>query len=106
MSSPIVHPFTETVKNLIKEIPEGRVSTYGLLAAMAGEPRGARQVARILHACSRKDALPWHRVVNRHGRISLKPGNGYERQQRRLEAEGIEFEPDGTIPLNTYLWTL
>jgi methylated-DNA-protein-cysteine methyltransferase-like protein len=105
IASGIVTPFTSTVKALIKQIPEGRVCTYGFLAALAGEPRAARQVARILHSCSRKDGLPWHRVVNRNGKISLKPNNGYERQKKMLEAEGIEFDQNDAVPFDAYLWT-
>ena len=79
--------------------------TYGILAALAGEPRAARQVARILHACSKKDGLPWHRVVNRLGKISLKPYQGYERQKKLLEAEGIRFDQDDAVPFDSFLWT-
>ncbi len=97
--------FTSTVKALIKQIPEGKVCTYGFLAGLAGNPKGARQVARILHSCSEQDALPWHRVVNRHGKISLRPGDGYEIQRRLLETEGIAFDQKGAICLDGFLWT-
>ena len=97
--------FTATVKTLIKEIPEGKVCTYGMLAALAGEPRAARQVARILHACSRKDDLPWHRVVNRQGRISLGLHQGHDLQKQLLLAEGIAFDQHEAIPLDRFLWT-
>ncbi len=97
-------PFTIKTKRLIKQIPEGKVATYGLIAAMAGNPRAARQVARILHAGSKKDNLPWHRVINLHGRISLKPGNGYELQKQLLQKEGIVFDKTDTLCLQTCLW--
>lgn len=100
----IMKPFTLTVKRLINQIPEGRVSTYGIIAACAGNPRAARQVARILHSCSKKDGLPWHRVVNRNGKISLKPSNGYEVQKQLLEAESIVFGPKDIIDLEMFLW--
>jgi methylated-DNA-protein-cysteine methyltransferase-like protein len=96
--------FTFTVKNLINQIPEGRVSTYGIIAAIAGNPRAARQVARVLHVCSKKDGLPWHRVVNRNGKISLKPSGGYEAQKQLLEAEGIVFGPKDIIDFEIFLW--
>jgi methylated-DNA-protein-cysteine methyltransferase-like protein len=100
----IMNSFTSAVKNLMKQIPEGRVCTYGIIAACAGNPRAARQVARILHACSKKDRLPWHRVVNKQGKISLKPSNGYELQKQLLEGEDIIFGPKDTINLEMFLW--
>jgi len=96
--------FTSAVKDLINQIPEGRVCTYGIIAACAGNPKAARQVARILHACSKKDGLPWHRVVNRNGKISLKPSHGYDVQRQLLEGEGIVFEPKEIINLEVFLW--
>ena len=100
----MLNPFTVNVKKFIRQIPAGKVATYGMIAALAGNPRAARQVARILHSCSRKDSLPWHRVVNRHGRISLKPFQGYEIQDALLRAEGVAFTEDNTIDLDRFLW--
>ena len=97
-------PFTSTVKNLINKIPEGRVCTYGIIAACAGNPKAARQVARILHSCSKKDGLPWYRVVNRNGKISLKPSCGFEVQKQLLEGEGIVFGLRNIIDLEMLLW--
>ena len=85
-------------------IPEGKVCTYGKIAEYAGDPRGARQVVRILHSCGEKERLPWHRVVNREGRIALKPMEGYEEQRELLENEGVEFDERGRIDLNRFLW--
>ena len=96
--------FTSRVKEIIQQIPEGKVLTYGRIAACAGNPRGARQVARILHISSRKNNLPWHRVVNRRGQISLKPSQGYEIQKQLLEEEGILFGGDDTIDFDLFLW--
>lgn len=96
--------FTTRVKEIIQQIPEGKVLTYGLIAACAGKPQGARQVARILHTSSIKNNLPWHRVVNRHGQISLKPFQGYEIQKHLLQNEGIVFGDDDTIDFDLFLW--
>ncbi len=96
--------FTERVKQLIKSIPRGKVSTYGQIAAFAGDPRGARQVARILHSCAEKDNLPWYRVINQMGRISLSKGNGYELQYSLLRKEGVRFSLDASIDLRIFLW--
>ena len=89
------------ITRLVESIPPGRVATYGQIAAMAGNHRGARQVVRVLHA---RDHLPWHRVVNRFGRISLPEGAGYEEQRSRLEAEGVRFDMVGSIDLDEFGW--
>ncbi len=81
------------------------MATYGQIAALAGNPRAARQVVRVLHSSSGKDKLPWHRVVNRQGRIALKPNQGYEMQKGLLEGEGIRFDDGDSIPLDRYLWS-
>ncbi len=70
---------------------------------MAGNGKAARQVSRILHSCSKKEGLPWHRVVNREGRISLKPYQGYELQKQLLEQEGVTFDKADRIDLKRFL---
>ena len=96
--------FTQKVLQVIKSIPRGRVLSYGRVANLAGDSRGARQVARILHSMSGKHDLPWHRVVNFQGKISLARGQGYELQKALLESEGICFSPGHTIDFGQYLW--
>ena len=96
--------FTRRVIEIIKCIPKGKVCTYGRVARMAGQPRGARQVARILHSSSRKHQLPWQRVVNVRGYISLPMYGGYAEQKARLQAEGIVFDAADRIDLERYLW--
>ena len=83
--------FTDIVINLIQQIPAGKVMTYGQIAKLAGSPRGARQVVRILHSSSEKYQLPWHRVVNAKGEIGMKDEELYHVQKMSLESEGIEF---------------
>ncbi len=96
--------FKLQVIELIKAVPPGKVATYGQIARMAGHARGARLVSYILHALSEKHGLPWHRIVNRRGGISLKPGYGYELQRVLLEREGVAFDAAGLIDLNKYGW--
>ena len=96
--------FTRRVRHLIKAIPPGKVATYGQIALMAGNPRHVRGVVWILHSSSRSHDLPWHRVVNARGRISLPPGNGFEEQQSRLLSEGIVFGQGDRIDLRTFQW--
>ena len=88
----------------VKRIPRGRVSSYGEIAAVAGLPRRARLVGTVLkHAPASKD-LPWFRVINSSGRISLPPGSdSYRRQQRKLEAEGVIFRGD-RVDMKRYGW--
>lgn len=97
-------PFTQKVLEIIHSIPPGKVSTYGIIAAHAGNSKSARQVARILHSSSTKYNLPWHRVVNRMGRISLARNGMYEKQKTRLEAEGVVFGSDDSIDFSRFLW--
>lgn len=96
--------FTQKVIEIINSIPEGSVSTYGTIALMAGQPNGARQVTRIIHSMSRKYDLPWHRIINAKGLISLPKPYGYYEQKKLLEREGIEFDEKDRIDLKKYLW--
>ena len=79
---------TERVISIIRSIPPGEIMTYGEVARAAGYPRGARQVSRILHSCSEKYSLPWHRVVGKGPKISLS-GEGAVIQRQLLEEEGV-----------------
>nr|WP_320192992.1 MGMT family protein [uncultured Desulfobacter sp.] len=99
-----MNPFTKQIVGVIKAIPKGRVTSYGRVAALAGNPLGARQVSRILHTMSQKHNLPWHRVINASGKISLPRGKGYELQKALLESEEVFVSSQGHIDLETYLW--
>jgi methylated-DNA-protein-cysteine methyltransferase-like protein len=96
--------FTSEVIRLIKAIPRGKVATYGQIAYMTGIYPSVRRVVWILHSCSEKEALPWHRVINSKGTISLKPGKGYEKQKELLLGEGIVFDEMDRIDLERFLW--
>jgi len=98
--------FSQRIKALIKKIPRGKVATYGQIATYAGNPRASRLVVWVLNSFGEKDKLPWHRVINSKGRISLKPDQGYEIQKMLLQNEGIEFGKDDSIDLKRYLWNL
>ena len=99
-----MEPFTIKVKDLIKQIPRGKVATYGQIASLAGNYRSARQVVRILHSSGKKDKLPWHRVINKRGEISLLPGEGFEEQKELLQQEGVVFDNKNHINLERFLW--
>ena len=98
-----MEPFTRKVIEIIKQIPEGQVTTYGAVAAMAGSPRSARQVVRILHSSSEKYNLPWHRVINRKGAIAIKDPAGFDEQKLLLESEGALVDSKGKVAVNT-IW--
>lgn len=95
-------PFTLQVIEIIKGIPDGQVMSYGQIASLAGSPRGARQVVRILHALSEKYNLPWHRVVNAKGEIAIKDQESRYVQKLLLEQEGVKVDEHGQIQLEAY----
>src|ERR1700729_1828643 len=78
----------QRLRQTIRRIPKGKVSTYGDIARATGFPGAARQVAWALH--NAKDAVPWHRVVGAGGHIRL-PGDAGLEQRTRLESEGVSF---------------
>lgn len=78
--------------------------TYGQIAKLAGSPRAARQVVRILHSMSKKYHLPWHRVINGKGQVAIKNEELYYEQIANLESEGVEVSLKGTVDLEKYQW--
>ncbi len=96
--------FEAKIKKAIKGIPRGKVATYAQIAAVAGDHRAARQVARVLHSSSDKDRLPWHRVINSRGGISLARGRGFEEQRCLLLQEGVRVSRLGRIDLEIFQW--
>jgi len=96
--------FTKEIIRVIKGIPKGKVATYGQVSVMAGKPLGARQVAWVLHSLSKKEGLPWQRVIGSGGKISLPKGAGYEKQRDLLQKEGVEISEKGKVDLSRYLW--
>jgi methylated-DNA-protein-cysteine methyltransferase-like protein len=93
----------EGIYRIVRRIPTGRVATYGLIARLAGIPRHARRVGYAL-AALRDDTVPWHRVVNAQGEISLRSTAGYGEQRGLLEAEGVRFDKNGRIDLARFQW--
>jgi methylated-DNA-protein-cysteine methyltransferase-like protein len=109
----------------VRRIPRGRVATYGLIARVAGLPGHARQVGYALHALrdeadddgeigkgssrarktKRARDVPWQRVINSRGEISLRAERGSEQLQRALlEQEGVVFDAAGRVSLARFLW--
>lgn len=96
--------YRERVYEIVRSIPSGRVMTYGQLAEILGEGYTARTVGFVMHAAD--ESVPWQRVINAQGgcstgRVILPP----DKQQKMLEAEGVEFNARGRCDLGRYRWT-
>ena len=91
------------IHQVVVRIPRGRVATYGQVARLARLPGQARLVGYALQALPAGTSVPWQRVVNAQGAISLPPGQD-ARQRSLLEREGIRFDARGRIPLTSFQW--
>ena len=90
---------------VVRRIPRGRVATYGQVAALAGLGGHARQVGYALHAIPEGSDIPWHRVINAQGQVSVRSQRGGELLQRLLlEAEGVRFGARGRVSLARFGW--
>ena len=104
--------FNATVWEIVRQIPEGQVSTYGQIAAMIPAPEGtappdysafgARWVGGAMARCP--DNVPWQRVINSQGKISARRGSGPARQRELLEEEGVKFDERERVDLSLYGW--
>jgi methylated-DNA-protein-cysteine methyltransferase-like protein len=96
--------FNELVYALVRQIPPGKVLSYGRVAQLIGVPNGAREVGWAM-SILKSDDVPWHRVVNAQGRVSIKGSPEAAALQRaRLEAEGITFNERDALDMERYLW--
>jgi methylated-DNA-protein-cysteine methyltransferase related protein len=89
----------DRIYRAVRRIPSGRVATYGDIAELAGFPGRARQVGYALHALPEGSAVPWHRIINAAGRISLPPEGGGLEQRFRLVKEGVRVDAGGRVNL-------
>jgi methylated-DNA-protein-cysteine methyltransferase related protein len=118
MSAQFVSPpdpaaFNAAVWEIVRQIPPGKVATYGQIAALVPPPQGislqdyrafgARWVGGAMAACP--ESIPWQRVINSQGKISLRKGSGPEIQQQLLEDEGVEFDDRQRVDLARYGWS-
>lgn len=92
--------FCEEVYQVVREIPAGKVSTYGEIAALLGMPQCSRMVGRALKQVPEEMAVPCHRVVNATGRIVP----GWEEQRSLLQEEGVAFKQNGCVDLKKHLF--
>lgn len=94
----------QKIYSIVKQIPVGKVATYGQIARLAGIPKQSRQVGYALAFLQEND-IPWQRVVNVRGQISKRKNSDFENYQRMLlETEGIQFDKNNRINLKLYLW--
>ena len=95
----------EKIYDVVRRIPEGKVATYGQIAAMAGNPRWSRVVGYALHVNPEPGVIPCHRVVDRLGRPSSAVAfGGVQVQLELLRQEGVEADGNGRIDLDKYQW--
>lgn len=111
-SPPDPQGYNALVWEIVSQIPPGKVSTYGQIAAMIPPPSGMdarryasfspRWVGGAMAACP--EGVPWQRVINSQGKISLRRGSGSQRQRQLLEAEGVDFDERERVNLKRFGW--
>lgn len=100
-----MNPFYHRIYRVVRHIPKGRVATYGVVARLAGRPGAARTVGWALSALPAESDVPWWRVLNAAGRISLSDaGHGAVVQRALLLREGVKFAPGGAVNLAVFGW--
>ena len=93
-----MNPFYQKIYAVVEKIPQGKVVSYGKIASALGRPRSSREVGRAMRICP--ENIPWQRVVMSDGSIA---GGGYaEMRKNMLQAEGIEFLPDGRVNMEKF----
>jgi len=112
VSPPKREEFNHRVWELVRQIPAGKVATYGQIALLLAPPPGmdpksylsfgARWVGGAMAACPQD--VPWQRVINSQGRVSLRPGVGGSHQRELLEAEGVVFDERDRVDLKIFAW--
>ena len=95
----------EMILEVVRRIPRGRVATYGQIATLAGLPRQPRLVGYALHALPSHTTVPWHRVINARGMVSVRSdGTASLSQRLLLEREGVHFDGRGRVSLERHQW--
>lgn len=97
--------FYDQVYDIVEQIPEGKVMTYGQIARILGRPGGARQVGRAMKAAPREGSLPCHRVLNKSGALApVDVFGGPGIQRALLEREGVSFRANGHVEMSKHIW--
>ena len=102
MDKEVDSSFRARIEDLVRQIPHGRVMTYGQLAALAGSPRAARIVGGVAHYGD--PDLPWQRVVNKQGGLASGYPGGRAAHAAALQAEGVAISDDGRVDVRELLW--
>ncbi|MBO7417863.1 MAG: MGMT family protein [Bacteroidaceae bacterium] len=92
--------FRDDVLNIVGQIPHGKVTTYGTIAALVGWPSHSRMVGRTLRYTPGAEQYPCHRVVNKEGRTAP----GWLLHRHLLEQEGVQFKANGYVDMTRYYW--
>lgn len=100
MTAEQARTFQADVLDIVSQIPHGRVTTYGMIATLAGWPSHARMVGRTLRYTPGAEKLPCHRVVNAEGRTAP----GWSQHRPLLESEGVTFKANGHVDMQKFLW--
>ena len=95
----------EMIYSVVRQIPRGRVASYGQVAALAGNPRWSRVVGYALHVNPDPEGIPCYRAVTKNGGLSEAFAfGGINVQRELLERDGVEFTPDGRVVMEKYRW--
>jgi methylated-DNA-protein-cysteine methyltransferase-like protein len=96
----------ERIYAVVRRVPRGKVATYGQIAEIAGLGGHARQVGYAMAAIPKSSAVPWHRVINAQGRVSMRSAGAGSTiiQQQLLEREGVAFDGGGRVSLTRFRW--
>lgn len=97
--------FSQKVYNIVKQIPLGKVATYGMIARLSGNPNATRAVGQVLHKNPNPIKIPCHRIVNRDGKLAPSFAFGGDAIQKiLLEKENVEVNRENKVDLKKYLW--
>jgi len=96
--------FEQSVLDIVRKIPKGKVMSYGQIAKYIGAPKASREVGWAMHSLGGTSNFPWWRVLNSKGKITIKEksDSGPDTQQRLLEAEGVEFDNGHKMDMEKY----
>jgi methylated-DNA-protein-cysteine methyltransferase related protein len=98
--------FQSDVYRIVSQCPRGKVVSYGGVAAMAGKPRAARAVGTLMRELPDGSKVPWWRVINSRGEVSMRDiGHGPAIQRTLLEKEGVKFDKAGRVSWEKFGWT-
>jgi len=99
-----MNSFEQSVLDIVRKIPKGKVMSYGQIAKSIGTPKASREVGWAMHSLGGTSDFPWWRVLNSKGTITIKENwdSGPATQQHLLEAEGVEFSAERQLDMTRY----